>query len=142
MVTPPPEGETLAEIAARHGRPHSTVRNRWATQADFPPPVGKRGRAHIYDPAAVDAWVAEHLTRPTPDLEPGRLYTAAEIAEAAGLDPVTIRADLSRGRWPAPDDTADGTNRWRGDTATAALTGRQRRRRADSRGTDPGMLNP
>ncbi|MDG9703786.1 hypothetical protein [Streptomyces sp. DH37] len=129
--------ETVAEIAARTGRPLATVRNTWARRADWPAPVGTRGRWNTYDPADVDAWLATHTARPAAALEPARLYTAQEL-EAAGIGVTasTIRADLSRSRkpdqprrWPEPDDTSGGVNRWTGRTVTAALAARRSYRR-------------
>lgn len=126
MVAPHTPGETLAEAAARHGRSLDTARNHWSRHPDWPAPLGKRGRAHVYDPAAVDAFVARQL----PDLEAARLYTARDL-EAAGLGikAATIRADQSKGRWPEPDDTTGGANRWYGSTVKAALAGRRSYRR-------------
>ncbi|MCX4538348.1 hypothetical protein [Streptomyces sp. NBC_01669] len=47
------------------------------------------------------------------------------------ISAATIRADVSKGRWPAPDDTNGPANRWYGsNTITAALTGRCGYRRA------------
>lgn len=134
---PTTPGETLAEIAERHHRPYSTVRNRWRTHPDWPTPSGKDGRHLLFDPAAVDAWVLAHTTRPPVDLEPTRLYTAEEIATAAGLTAATIRADLSRNRWPAPDDTTHGVNRWKGATATETLGRRKPRRTATNPARPP-----
>lgn len=131
MVEPPAEGETLREIAARHGRAYNTLRNQWSRHPDWPDPVGKRGRSYVYDPAAVDRVIAEHFERPAAELEPRRLYTAREIEALTGVTAATIRADVTRGRWPAPDDTSQRANRWYGETITTALTARRGYRRAE-----------
>ena len=127
-----PKPETLREIAVRHGRAYNTLRNQWARHPDWPAPVGKRGQAHAYDPAAVDAVIAKHFARTDAGLEPRRLYTARELeAAGVGVTAGTIRADMTRGRWPAPDDTEGGVNRWYGATATKALKGRRGYRRGE-----------
>ncbi|MEE4493563.1 hypothetical protein [Streptomyces sp. BE230] len=123
--TPHSEGETLRDIAARHGRAYDTLRAQWSRHPAWPAPIGKRGRSYIYDPAAVDTVIAEHFTRSTPAFEPGRLYTAREISDLTGISAATIRADVSKGRWPAPDDASQMANRWTGTTITTALTGRR-----------------
>lgn len=125
MVDNQPEGETLREIAARLGRAYDTLRTQWSRHPAWPAPLGKRGRSYVYDPAAVDAVIAEHFAREATTFEPGRLYTAREIADLAGLSPTTIRVDLAKGRWPAPDDTTQMANRWTGATVTTALAGRR-----------------
>lgn len=124
---PPNTAETFQEIADRTNRPVSTVRNTWSRHPEWPAPLEqKRGRWNQYDRAAVDAFIRNHIDRDTVDLEPERLYTARELEAAGiGITAGTIRADRTRGRWPAPDDTQDGINRWRGDTATEALKGRR-----------------
>ncbi|MFD8687835.1 hypothetical protein [Streptomyces sp. NPDC059651] len=123
--TPPTDGETLREIAARHNRAYDTLRAQWSRHPAWPAPIGKRGRSYIYDPAAVDTAIAEHFTRGTATFESGRLYTAREISELTGISAATIRADVSRNRWPAPDDTSQMANRWTGTTITTALAGRR-----------------
>lgn len=126
MVDPAPKGETLAEIAARHGRAYNTLRNQWARHEAWPDPLPeKRGRSYVYDPAAVDQVIAEHFVRPAAELEPRRLYTAREIEDATGITAATIRADQSKGRWPAPDDTSERANRWLGSTITKAVADRR-----------------
>ncbi|MFE9645301.1 hypothetical protein ACFYO0_14530 [Streptomyces sp. NPDC006365] len=60
------------------------------------------------------------------ELEPRRLYTAQQLEDAGiGIEAGTIRADLTRGRWPEPDDTEGGVNRWYYATVTTALTTRR-----------------
>ncbi|WP_282698020.1 hypothetical protein [Streptomyces sp. CC208A] len=134
MVANQPEGETLREIAARYGRSETTVRNQWARHAEWPAPAGKRGRFYVYDPAEVNRVVAEHFARPAVELEPSRLYSAAEIAAAAGISAATIRAERSRGNWPEPDGQRGDANVWLGATATRTLEGRQRYRRRGGAG--------
>ncbi|MFG3349516.1 helix-turn-helix transcriptional regulator [Streptomyces sp. NPDC048018] len=132
MVDTPPEGETLQEIAARYGRAETTVRNQWARHPEWPAPIGKRGQAHVFDPTAVDRVVGEHLARPAAELEPRREYTAAEIEAATGISPATIRAEVSKGRWPAPDGRKGRANVWLGSAVLKAVEGRRAYRRGGS----------
>ncbi|MGW7085032.1 hypothetical protein ACWGH2_16290 [Streptomyces sp. NPDC054871] len=125
MVDPAPERETLAETAARHGRAYNTLRNQWSRHEDWPDPVGKRGRSYVYDPAAVDQVIAKHFVRPAAELEPHRLYTAREIETLTGITAGTIRADRTKKRWPAPDDTSGRAHRWYGKTVTTAVNARR-----------------
>lgn len=114
------------EIADRYGRSLHTVTKVWVQHPAWPQPVDKRGRYKEYDAAAVATFVRDHIDRASVDLEPDRLYTAQQLEDAgAGVTAGTIRSDLSRDRWPRPDDTADGVNRWYGHTATTALAGRR-----------------
>jgi len=124
--------ETVDEIAARIGRPVTTIRNTWARHPEWPAPVGKRGRWNEYDRRAVDDWISRNVKRQAVELEPDRLYTAQQLEDAGvGVSATTIRADLSRSRkggprrWPEPDDTTGGVNRWYGRTAAAALANRR-----------------
>ncbi|WHX19813.1 hypothetical protein QFW82_23580 [Streptomyces malaysiensis subsp. malaysiensis] len=131
MVATDEQGETLPEIAARHHRAFNTVRNQWSRHPEWPPSIGKSGRRKTYDPSAVDDFVRDHVARETVKLEAARLYTAQQLEEAGiGITAGTIRADLTRHRWPEPDSTEDGVNRWRGSTATAALEKRRGYRRS------------
>ncbi|MEU7400726.1 hypothetical protein [Streptomyces sp. NPDC044948] len=124
MVDTPP-GETYAQIAARHERSLARVRNVWARHPAWPDPIGKHGRQLLFDPAAADRAIREHIDRPPAALEPTRLYTAKEIEQLAGITAATIRADRHKGRWPAPDDTQGRAHRWKGSTITQALQGRR-----------------
>jgi len=133
MVKPPSQGETLREIAARHGRAYDTLRNQWSRHSDWPDPIGKRGRSHIYDPAAVDHVIATHFERQAVGLEPRRLYTSKEIEALTGVTAATIRADRTRGRWPAPDDISGRAHRWYGETVTTTLADRRGYRRNTER---------
>ncbi|MGW1796895.1 helix-turn-helix transcriptional regulator [Streptomyces sp. NPDC001984] len=124
-----PTGETYAEIAARHGRAETTIRNQWARHPAWPGPVGKRGRHLLFDAAAVDRFVADHVDRQAPALEPRRLYTAREIEDLTGITAATIRAERSKGHWPPADDDSSRAHRWYGATVTQALEGRRGYRR-------------
>jgi predicted DNA-binding transcriptional regulator AlpA len=127
MVNPP--GMIIPEIERRYGRSRATVK-RWTTRPGWPKPIDKRGSWLEYDPAAVDEWVRKNIKRPPVELEPTRLYTAQQIeAAGAGVTAGTIRADLSRNRWPQPDSTDDNVNRWLGSTVQEALANRIYRRR-------------
>ncbi|MFF2522252.1 hypothetical protein [Streptomyces liangshanensis] len=143
VATPRPEDETLAEIAARHGRAYETVRGQWARQDVWPNPTGKRGRWLVYDTATVDAVIARHFARDVAELEPRRLYTANEIAAATGISAATIRADRIKlradgtPRWPAADDTSERAHRWYGATVTAELKKRHRNARTSTRKAAP-----
>ncbi|MGW4733872.1 hypothetical protein ACWEQC_32700 [Streptomyces shenzhenensis] len=134
---PPRPPETVDDIAARLGRPLSTVKTTWRRHPEWPKPLPeKRGRRALYDPAAIDQFVRDHIERAPTTLEPRRLYTARELEAAGiGITAGTIRADLTRGRWPQPDPegSADGVNRWYGDTAARALAGRRGYRRGEAR---------
>jgi hypothetical protein len=125
------------EIAETYGVSTHTVTKEWARRPDWPAPVGKRGRFKEYDAQAVAAFVRGSVERQAVELEPDRLYTAQDLEAAGiGIKASTIRADLSRSRsggprrWPEPDDTEHGTNRWTGRTVTAALAARRGYRRA------------
>ncbi|WDO09940.1 hypothetical protein ME763_32135 [Streptomyces murinus] len=132
MVDTPP-GQTYAEIAAQYGRADTTIRNQWARHPDWPKPLPeKRGRFAQFDPAAVTRFVAKHVDSKVIDLEPRRLYTAREIEQLTGVTTGTIRADRSRGRWPAPDDRSSRAHRWYGATVTKALAGRRGYRQDDT----------
>ncbi|WP_435252051.1 hypothetical protein [Streptomyces tendae] len=123
--------ETVADIAARTGRPPTTVSKTWTRHPAWPSPLEQlRGRWRLYDPDAVDAFIRDHIDRQAVTLEPRRLYTARDLEAAGiGITASTIRADRSRGRWPDPDDTQDGVNRWYGSTVTEALGKRRAYRR-------------
>jgi hypothetical protein len=124
-----PERLILPEVAARYDRPLRTVRTEWVPDPAWPPAAGKRGRWNEYDAAQVDAAVEAITTRaPLPDGDPGELLTIAQAAEYAGLAESTIRSDISRGRWPAPDDDEHGVRRWKRPTVAAAMAGRRQYR--------------
>ncbi|MFY3807847.1 hypothetical protein, partial [Escherichia coli] len=82
MVATNEQGETLREIAERHGRAYDTVRNQWSRHPEWPQSIGKRGRSKQYARSAVDDWVRNHITRAAVELEPERLYTAQQLEEA------------------------------------------------------------
>lgn len=119
-------GIIVPEIAATYDRSVNTVRD-WIKDAEWPSPTGRRGRFWEYDRAAVDELVRARFarSRPTEAGDPDRLLTMAEAADRAGVKPGTIRADLSRGRWPAPDEIRDGVKMWRASTVDAVLADRQ-----------------
>ncbi|MFI8531079.1 hypothetical protein ACIGMX_12600 [Streptomyces aquilus] len=125
-----PQRLIAPEIAAAYDVSPHTVRASWSQHPDWPAPVGKRGRYKEYAAEDVAAFVRDHIERQAVTLEPRRLYTAQQL-EAAGIGVTagTIRADRTRGRWPEPDDTENGVNRWLGATATKALQGRRGYRR-------------
>lgn len=115
------------EIAETYGVSIHTVTKSWAQHPAWPA-SHKRGRYKAYDAEAIADFVRDHVARPAVELEPRRLYTAQQLEDAGvGVKAGTIRADLSRGRWPEPDveGSADGTNRWYGEVAAAALEGRR-----------------
>ncbi|MEU0332212.1 hypothetical protein [Streptomyces sp. NPDC006193] len=123
MITP--------EIAEKYGVSPHTVTKTWARHPAWPAPAGKRGRYKEYDAQAIAAFVRGHIERQGVKLEPRRLYTAQQLENAGiGIKASTIRADLTRGRWPEPDDTEHGVNRWYGQTVMTAMTGRRNYRRS------------
>jgi len=125
-------GITVTEIAERYGRSRSTVSNTWRQHPAWATirVLGRRGRAVEYDRDDADRVIREHFVRPaSARLEPRRHYTAREAADAGRLSYNTIRSDISRDRWPAPDATDDhGTKLWLGATINAELDKRQARR--------------
>ncbi|MGW4728874.1 hypothetical protein ACWEQC_06785 [Streptomyces shenzhenensis] len=123
-------GWIAPEIAEHYGVGIHTVTKTWVQHPDWPASVGKRGRYKEYDAAAVHRFVRRHVERQPVVLEPERLYTAQQLEDAGiGIKAGTIRADLTRGRWPEPDDTEHGVNRWKGKTVTAVMTSRRGYRR-------------
>ncbi|WP_329338560.1 hypothetical protein OG866_27020 [Streptomyces sp. NBC_00663] len=126
-----PQRLIAPEIATAYDVSPHTVRASWSQHPDWPAPTGKRGRYKEYDAQAIADFVRTHIERQAVTLEPRRLYTAQQLQDAGvGITAGTIRADLARGRWPAPDDTSDGVNRWHGSTVTKALQGRRGYRRS------------
>ncbi|MFJ4322237.1 hypothetical protein ACIP3A_03825 [Streptomyces tricolor] len=124
-------GLITPEIAERYGVSLSTVTTSWARHPAWPAPAGKRGRYKEYASKDIADFVRTHIERQAVELEPRRLYTAQQLEDAGiGIKAVTIRSDLTRGRWPEPDDTAHGVNRWYGQTVMTAMTGRRGYRRA------------
>ncbi|MFJ7590662.1 hypothetical protein ACIQZO_25415 [Streptomyces sp. NPDC097617] len=126
----PPEGRTgvtYTEIAEHYGMSarYLSENPRWGRHPGWPPPIGKRGRTMEFDAQAIARFFGEHHTREATPLDPSRRYTVVEIAEASGLQPDSIRSDISRGRWPAPDERDGDRKLWRGDTVTAHLAGRR-----------------
>ena len=118
------------EIAARYKRPLTTVQTEWMPDPAWPAAAGKRGRWKEYDAAEVAAAVQAITERPQlAGGDPGDLLTIAQAAAHAGISPSTIRADLSRGRWPAPDDKEHGVKRWKRSTVNRVMEGRRQYRR-------------
>lgn len=120
-----PDTLTVPEIAAAYDRSPHTITKLWARHPEWPASTGRRGQHKTYDADAVAAFVREHIERPPVALEPARLYTAKEIEQLTGITAATIRADRSKGRWPAPDDTQGRAHAWKGSTVTQALAGRR-----------------
>lgn len=119
------------EIAERYGVSIHTVTKTWAQHPEWPASPGRRGRYKEYDAQDIADFVQRHVQRQAVALEPERLYTAQQLEDAGiGIKAGTIRADLTRGRWPEPDDTGHGVNRWLGKTVMTAMTGRRGYRRA------------
>ncbi|WP_217545588.1 hypothetical protein [Streptomyces sp. GbtcB6] len=126
-------GMIAPEIAEHYGVGIHTVTKTWAQHEAWPASVGKRGRYKEYAAADIDAFVREHVQRQAVTLEPKRLYTAQQLEDAGiGITAGTIRADLTRDRWPEPDDTENGVNRWKGKTVTAVMATRRGYRRTQS----------
>ncbi|MFF3084323.1 VOC family protein [Streptomyces nojiriensis] len=126
----PPEGRTgvtYAEIAEHYGMSarYLSENPRWGRHPGWPAAIGKRGRTIEFDPQAIARFFGEHHTREATPLEPSRHYTVVEIAEASGLQPDSIRSDISRGRWPAPDEMDGDRKLWRGETVATHLAGRR-----------------
>lgn len=125
-------GLIAPEIAETYGVSLHTVTKTWAQHTSWPDAAGKRGRYKEYDRKAVADFVRQHVDRQAVKLEAGRLYTAQDLEAAGiGIKAGTIRADLTRGRWPEPDDSEHGVNRWYGQTVMTAMTGRRGYRRAE-----------
>jgi hypothetical protein len=129
-----PERLIAPEIAARYGRPLTTVQTEWMPDPAWPARAGKRGRWNEYDAAEVAAAVKAITARPPlPGGDPGDLLTIAQAAAYARISPRTIRSDLSRGRWPVPDDDEHGVKRWKRSTVDRVMSGRRQYRRSAAR---------
>jgi hypothetical protein len=121
----------LPEIAAKYGRPERTI-GWWRFRYDWPEPTGTRGRWDEYDPAQVDAAIRAILALGDDDADPDELLDAKAAAAEAGISWGTVRSDISRNRWPAPDEDKYGVRRWKRSTVRAEMACRRpnRRRRA------------
>ena len=119
----------LPEIAAEYGRSVRTIRSAWVTDPAWPEPAGKRGRWLEYDPDEVASAIRQIAGRPPLPEGPDDLMTVAQAAAYTGLKEATIRADLSKGRWPPPDDNAHGVNRWKRSTIADVIANRRAYRR-------------
>ncbi|RBQ22168.1 hypothetical protein DP939_02415 [Spongiactinospora rosea] len=119
----PAPGIIAPEIAEKYDRALTTVQKTWTRHPDWPKPRGRRGRWAEYDADAVDKLVRRVFLRAAPVAEgrPDDLLTIAQIADHTGLARGTIDADISRGRWPAPDEIEHGVKRWRRSTVNSAL---------------------
>lgn len=128
-----PERLIIPEIAEKYGRARNTI-VLWRHKYDWPDPVGTRGRWDEFDADAVDQAVQAIIGTGTADADadPDELLDTRAAAEEAGLSPATVRADISKGRWPEPDDSRFGTRRWRRSTVREAMMARRpdKRRRA------------
>ncbi|MFE9906427.1 hypothetical protein [Streptomyces achromogenes] len=123
-------GLITPEIAEQYGVSKDTVTKAWAQHPAWPAPAGKRGRYKEYAAQDIADFVRDHVQRQAVELEPRRLYTAQQLEDAGvGIKAGTIRADLARDRWPEPDDTEHGVNRWYGQTVMTVMTGRRGYRR-------------
>ncbi len=118
----------LPEIAERHQRPESVIRW-WRWRYDWPQPAGKRGRWDDYDPAEVDRAVTVILALAGSDGDPAELLDITAAAREAGITAGTIRADISRGRWPQPDDYRHGSRRWKRSTVREEMASRRPNKR-------------
>lgn len=129
----PSTPETITDIAVRYGVARSTVSIKWSLRPDWPPPVGQRGHAYLYDPAAVDAWVATRSGAPPAAATwvPEGLYSLRDIAAGLGVSPSLVRSRLYAGRWPQADDHTGVTHLWFGSTVARAAA--QMRIRPSSR---------
>ncbi len=131
MVT----GETVPEIALRLGRSERTV-EQWIQAYDWPAPLGRRGRLYVYETGAVDAVVRAVLALGALDADPDELLDARAAAADAGLAYGTVRAYVSKGDWPAPDDAV--LRRWKRSTVRGFMASRKpdarRRRRLEEGG--------
>lgn len=122
-------GMTAAELGARYGRSAATIRT-WLAEPEAPAPVGKRGKAHEYDPDQAEAHFRRtHLPPlPDPDDDPGRLLTLAEAADRAGIEYSTASSYVARGQWPDPDEVRDGVKLWKAATIDQRRANRKRLR--------------
>lgn len=122
-----------AEIAARYGVSEAAVRL-YRRRPEWPAPSGKRGRHQEFDAGEVAAAMHAITARPASEAgaDPEELLDIAAAAGEAGISHRTIRADISRGRWPQPDDTGNGVKRWKRSTVITTMRARQRYRRGGS----------
>jgi len=121
----------LPEIAAAYGRAEETIAW-WRARYPWPERTGKRGRWDEYDPAEVAAAVRKILALAEEDADPDELLDMKAAAAEAGISYATVRADVSKGRWPQPDDEGHGVRRWKRSAVRAEMASRRpnRRRRA------------
>ncbi len=117
-------GVILPEIARQYGRSLKTV-SWWRWRYQWPQPTGKRGRWDEYDPDDVGRAVALILRESAEGADPDELLDAKGAAAEAGISYATVRADISRGRWPAPDEEKFGVKRWRRGTVRDHMASRR-----------------
>jgi hypothetical protein len=116
----------LRRWASGHGRTHHYVRQFWRCRPGFPDPVselppnghhgGGRGE-HLYDEAALDAWLAAQPDLAAPDrvdpgafqIAPDERITLGRFAALIGKDRKTVTQHRDRPGFPEPDP--DGTYR-------------------------------
>jgi Homeodomain-like domain len=115
-------GETVREIAERYGRPERTV-EQWIQAYPWPAPLGRRGRQYVYGSPEADAAVRAILALGDPGADPGELLDARQAAQEAGLAYGTVRAYISKGTWPEPDDKE--RRRWKRSTVRAFMASRR-----------------
>lgn len=117
---------TLEEYAAKRGLALSTVRSGWRARYRevWPAPVSKRGRADVFEEAALDR-VRRVAAGLPPDAEgsPDDLLTRAQVAEYLGVAEETVREAVWSGRLPRGVDVGDGVVRWRRGAVEEARVG-------------------
>lgn len=129
---------TLPEIAEAYGRSERVIAW-WRWRYDWPEPVRRRSRrdeCDEYDAAEVDAAIRAILAIGGADADPGELLDARQAAAEAGVSYGTVRAYISKGQWPEPDEYRNGGRRWRRSTVRDEMASRKpdRRRRARKEG--------
>jgi hypothetical protein len=127
-------GVTVPEIAAKYGRPVKTIRT-WMYRYDWPDPVKKRGRLNEYNPGEVEAAVRAILALGGDGADMDELLDMKTAAGEAGISYATVRADISRGRWPPPDEDRDGVKRWTRRTVRQEMASRRPNKRRKASGT-------
>lgn len=125
----------LPEIADAYERPTATIAW-WRVRYEWPAPTGKRGRWDEYDAGEVAAAVRAILALGDEDADPDELLDMKAAAAEAGISYATVRADVSKERWPLPDHEEFGAKRWKRSTVRAEMASRRpnRRRRAPGEG--------
>lgn len=127
------EPVTVADIARLYRRTERAVRETWASTDQWREKVRVVGKRHnwvLYDAADVEAFARERVWLPPREtsVPPSRLLDQAAIAEYAGIDYSTVRAEASRGRLGKPDEVRDKVRLWKRSTVDDRLWGRQWKR--------------